>query len=418
MDEGTMGSTQSEFYSLYLTRFAGSLGFITILTLLPTYIDVLDASGVAVGLFVTALSVGRTVAIVPLGWAGDRYDKRTILLIALATSISAYLLFSVISSSIGFIAARTLQGLGLVGTGLISLALISELAPTGERANVIGKYNAWRMAAGIIGTLGAGLLYDQFGFAPIFTILALLLTAALVGVWLFIDPDETSVSEFAFFDLAVNRRILTLTSFRAQYAVAVTLIRKWIPIYVGVSAARGGLGLSAFIVGTVIAAEKFTNMVFQPYSGRLSDRYGRAMFVFAGGSIYGLVALGIPFATSIGTTLGFPSSLPLLGEVSPAYPAILLLNGLLGIADSLREPASMALFADEGEGEGIASSFGIRSLVWRPGAILAPMVGGYLMSEAGIEWVFFLGSAAALSGVVTFFLVLSSVHGRRALAKW
>lgn len=45
----------------------------------------------------------------------------------------------------------------------------------------------------------------------------------------------------------------------------------------------------------------------------------------------------------------------------------------------------MALFADEGEGEGIASSFGIRSLVWRPDAILAPMVGGYLMSNIGME---------------------------------
>ncbi|UPV73897.1 MFS transporter [Halorussus limi] len=413
-----MGSTRAEFYSLYLTRFAGSLGFITILTLLPTYIDVLDPSGVAVGLFITALGVGRTVAIVPLSWAGDRYDKRTILLIALVTSISAYLLFAAISSSLGFIAARTLQGLGIVGTGLISLALISELAPAGDRANVIGKYNSWRMAAGIIGTLGAGLLYQQFGFTPIFAILALLLTAALLGVWLFIDPDDTSVSGFALFDLAFNQRILTLTSFRAQYAVAVTLVRKWVPIYVGVSAARGGLALSPFIVGTVIAAEKFMNMVSQPYMGRLSDRYGRALFVFAGGGIYGLVALAIPFAGPLGSTLGLPGTLPVLGNVSPAYPVVLLLNGLLGLADSLREPASMALFADEGDGEGIASSFGIRSLVWRPGAILAPIVGGYLMSEVGMEWVFFLGGAAALSGVLTFVLVLSSVHGQRALAEW
>ncbi|NEU58634.1 MFS transporter [Halorussus sp. MSC15.2] len=413
-----MGSEQAEFYSLYVTRFAGSLGFITILTLLPTYIDVLDPSGVAVGLFITALSVGRAIAIVPLSWAGDRYDKRTILLIALATSISAYVLFGLISSSLGFIAARTLQGLGIVGTGLISLALVSELAPDGERANVIGKYNSWRMAAGIIGTLGAGLLYQQFGFTPVFSVLALLLAVAFLGVWVFINPDETSMSGFALFDLAVNRRILTLTSFRAQYAVAVTLVRKWVPIYVGVSAVRGGLGLGAFVVGTVIAAEKFTNMLCQPYTGRLSDRYGRALFVFVGGGAYGLVALVIPFAEPIGSTLGFPTSIPALGDVSPAYLVVVLLNGLLGVADSLREPASMALFADEGEGEGIASSFGIRSIVWRPGAIIAPMVGGYLMSAVGMEWVFFLGGATALSGVVTFFLVLSSTHGRRALAEW
>ena len=71
-----------------------------------------------------------------------------------------------------------------------------------------------------------------------------------------------------------------------------------------------------------------------------------------------------------------------LGTVSAAYLPILLLNGLLGIADSFREPASMALFADEGAGEGITSSFGIRSMVW-PGALLAPLVGGYSLAIRG-----------------------------------
>ncbi|WP_101296117.1 MFS transporter [Halegenticoccus soli] len=413
-----MGSREFQFYSLYLTRFAASLGFISVLTLLPTYIDILNPSGFVVGLFITALAVGRTVAIVPLGWAGDRYDKRTLLLGALLLSIASYLFFAVISTSIGFIAARTLQGLGIVGTGLLSLALIGELAPTTDRATYIGKYNSWRMAAGIIGTLGAGVLYTHYGFTAVFVILALLLMLAFLGVWRYLDADDTSVGGFAFAELAFNKRILTLTSFRAQYAVSVTLVRKWIPIYVGVSAARGGLGLSAFIVGTVLAVEKFTNMLCQPYTGRLSDRFGRALFVFVGGGLYGLLALAIPFAPALGQLLGLPTGVLGLGQQSATYLVVILLNGLLGVADSFREPASMALFADEGIGEGIASSFGIRSLVWRPGTIIAPLIGGYLMSTSGMEWVFFLGGAAALSGVLTFFFVLSSQYGRHALTHW
>ena len=98
--------------------------------------------------------------------------------------------------------------------------------------------------------------------------------------------------------------------------------------------------------------------------------------------------------------------------------AAICLNGLLGIADASREPASMALFADEGKGEGITSSFGVRSLVWKPGSILAPLVGGWLMGTAGIEWVFFAAGVAALSGVMTFFGVLSWNHGRQALHQW
>ncbi|WP_436909068.1 MFS transporter [Halosimplex marinum] len=405
-----------QFSSLYLARFASSFGFMTVLTLLPDYIDALGATGVTIGLFVTALEVARTVGIVPLGWAADRYSKRTILLGALALSAVAYLSFSLVVSVDGFLVSRTLQGLGMTGTGLVGLALMGDLAPDDSRANYIGRYNAVRMAAGIAGTVGVGVLYALTGFDVVFGLIAVLFVLATVGIWLFVDPDETSVAGFAFTDLALNRRILTMTTFRAQYAVAVSLVRKWVPIFVGVSAAQGGLAYGSAVVGAVLAAEKFTNMLVQPVTGRLSDRHGRALFVFAGGGAYGLVAMAFPFAPA--ATELFSVSLPIAGEVTGAVAAAVCLNGLLGVADAFREPASMALFADEGKGEGITSSFGVRSLVWKPGSVFAPLLGGWVMGTAGIEWVFFAGGVAALSGVVTFFGVLSWNHGRRALRQW
>jgi hypothetical protein len=79
----------------------------------------------------------------------------------------------------------------------------------------------------------------------------------------------------------------------------------------------------------------------------------------------------------------------------------------------------MALFADEGsDGDGVASSFGIRELVWRPGSVLAPLAGGAIMGTYGIQWVFFLGGASALTGVATFLGVLRHYHGRDALTEW
>jgi MFS family permease len=406
------------FYPLYLTRFVGSLGFIVLLTLLPNYVEQLGATGVIVGLFVTALGIGRTVALVPLGWAADRYDKRAILLVSLVVSGTAYGLFPLVETPVGFILARTLQGLGVVGTGMVSLALVGELAGEDERANQIGKYNSWRMAAGITGTLGAGALYDLFGFGPIFTGLVVLFTLAVLGVWLLVDADDSSVEGFAFFDLALNRRILTITSFRAQYAVSVTLVRNWIPLFVGVSVARGGLALTTTAVGVAVATEKFTNMLGQPISGKLSDRVGRGMFVAVGGAAYGLIALAVPLAPVVGERIAFSLTLPLLGTVPTAFFVVVGLNGLLGFADSLREPASMALFADEGKDNGITSSFGIRGLVWRPGALAAPLVGGYLMDTAGMPWVFVLGGVTALTGVATFVGIVSKRHGIRGLAQW
>jgi len=413
-----MDGRQSAFRSLYLMRFATSFGTVTLITLLPTYIDLLDPSGIAIGLFIAGIGVARTLGVIPLGWAGDRYDKRTLLLVALGVSVLSYLMFPFVDSSAGFIAARILQGFGVLGTGLLGLALVGELASERTRANYIGTYNSFRFAAGIAGTLGAGALFEFYGFPPVFGLLAGLIGLATVGIWWSTDPDETSVEGFAFGDLALNRRIVTVSTFRVQYAVAVVLVRRWVPILVGVSAARGGLGLSSLVVGVVIASEKFTNMLLQPRTGHLSDRYGRELFVMVGGAAYGLVALAIPFTPAVGEALGLSTTVPLLGSLPGALPLIVLLNALLGVADSVREPASMALYADEGEGSGITSSIGIRSLVWRPGSLGAPVLGGWLMTNVGMDVVFFLGGAAALSGVVTMFGLRFYRHGTAALGEW
>jgi MFS family permease len=410
-----VSDARRQLWALYLTRFADSFGLVTLLTLLPTYIDLFDPSGLVIGLFTTGLTLARALPVVPLAYVGDRYDKRTVLLASLGVGVLAYASFAVVSTSAGFVLARGLQGLAATGIGLLTLALVGELAPADQRANVIGTANAWRFAAAILGTLSAGGLYQAVGFDAVFSVLVVVVGAALLAVWLFVEPDTGTVEGFAFSELAFNRRIATITGFRLQYAVAVTLVRTWIPIYAGVSAARGGLASGALAVSVVIVAEKVTNMLAQPYTGRLSDRVGRSAFVFAGGGAYGLV----PLAPAVGGALPVPTALPVLGTLSPAFLPLVALNALLGVADSLREPASMALFADEGTDDGgVTSSFGIRSLVWRPGSIAAPLLGGVLMTSVGIEWVFYVGAVFAFTGICLFAGLLARTHGRAALTTW
>ncbi|MFP9193956.1 MFS transporter [Natronosalvus vescus] len=425
-----MNGNREQFWALYLTRFAEGFGFITLITLMAFYIETLDPSsttlfgitisaGFIIGMYTSGYTIGKTLSIVPLAWAGDRFDKRLVLLIVLALSIVVYALFPLVDSSASFILLRALQGVAVTGSGLMSLSLVGQIADVGTRANYIGKANAASFGASIIGSLSAGLLYERFGFGPIFTIIVCVLVVAWLGTYRYLDPDETRVEGFPFSGLALNRRILTLSSFRIQYAFSVEMVRVWVAIFAGVSVADGGLALSAFAVSVVVAAEKFTNMVCQPFTGRLSDGYGRALFVFGGGGAYGLIAFVVPFAPAIGAALEVPASYPLVGSLSPAFLPLVALSGLLGIADSFREPASMALFADEGTSEGgVASSFGIRELVWRPGSVIGPLLGGWLMTEVSMASVFYVGGAFALTGAGTFLVILLSVHGRDALRSW
>ena len=415
-----MTDTGRQLRALYFTRFASSFGFVTLLTLLPTFINQLGAEGFVLGLFATGLTFAQAVGIIPISWAGDRYDKRTVLLGGLGLALFVYLGFAFVETSWQFIAVRAVQGIAATAAGLIALALVGDLARESERGTTIGTSNAWRFAAAIGGTFSAGILYDTFGFDAVFALLMIITALAFVAVWRWVEPDDTRIHGFPFSDLAFNKRILTMTSFRAQYAVAVTLVRTWVPIFAGLAAVDGGLGYveSATAISVIIAAEKFTNMLGQPYLGGLSDTFGRARFVFIGGLFYGTVAIVVPFTPVIGGALGLPETFPFLGTLSAAFIPLVVLNGLLGVADSIREPASMALFADEGKGQGVASSFGVRDLVWRPGSVLAPLAGGWLTSNAGIDWVFFLGGAFAFTGVFAFLGILSYSHGRDALAAW
>ncbi|MEF8774362.1 MAG: MFS transporter [Halobacteriales archaeon] len=412
-------SDDRQFYALYVTRFAGGFGFTTMVALLGKFINLFEPSPLFVGLFTTGLTLAQTAAVIPLAYAGDSYDKRAVLLGSLGLGVVAYALFGVVGSSASFVAARAVQGVAVTGAGMMSLALIGQLSPPDERAGHIGTANAFRLSAGVAGTLVAAALYQFIGREVMAGVLAAVVAVAFVLVWLFLEPDDSGGRDAGFADLAFNRRIAALTGFRAQYAVAVTLVRTWVPIYAGVSAARGGLAMGAVAASVVVVAERFANMLAQPRMGRLSDRHGRALFVLLGGSGYGLVALLVPLAPAAGGLFGVLVAVPGLGTFPASFLPLVSLNAALGLADSLREPASMALFADEGADEGgIASSFGVRELVWRPGSVAAPMLGGFLMADVGMSSVFHAGGIAAFSGVAVFYGALRYAHGPQAVATW
>ena len=90
-----------QFWALYLTRFAQGVGFITLITLLPTHINTLNPQGVTVfgltisagfiiGTYTTGFRLAQTATVVPLAWAGDRLDKRRVFLTVLGTEAIIY----------------------------------------------------------------------------------------------------------------------------------------------------------------------------------------------------------------------------------------------------------------------------------------------------------------------------------------
>lgn len=65
----------------------------------------------------------------------------------------------------------------------------------------------------------------------------------------------------------------------------------------------------------------------------------------------------------------------------------------------------------------LAGSLGVRDLAWRPSDIAAPLLGGWLMVDVGMRWVFYAGGGFAPTGVAAILAVGTYFHGPRALTE-
>ncbi len=98
-DSVSLHDKQYQFWALYLIRFTGQFGFAALVILLPYYVNRLHASGLVTGLFYSGFTAAQLLAVVPLAWMGDRYDKRIVLGVSLILGIVIYGLFTFVTSS-------------------------------------------------------------------------------------------------------------------------------------------------------------------------------------------------------------------------------------------------------------------------------------------------------------------------------
>ena len=76
---------------------------------------------------------------------------------------------------------------------------------------------------------------------------------------------------------------------------------------------------------------------------------------------------------------------------------------VLGVADSLRLPASMALFVAEGERvEAVASSLSLRSISWKVGQLAGPILVGAIWDATSVFVAFFTSAVFVLVSATIF----------------
>jgi MFS family permease len=388
-----------EFVALASTAFARSQAYSTILIALALYADLFNTSGAVEGLFGTAFAAAQLVIVLPLGRLIDVGNAKRYLLAGLLLNVGVFVGFSFVTAVEHVVAMRVVQGVGASLLWITGTAVVGEISPNESRGLWLGAYNQVGAVSSLAGDAFGGLLLYLYGFQTTYAVLIGVTAFATLSVVLFLrdnpggkkDADEaTGVQTIR--KLLGRTAVRALVTFRLAFSVGKMAVIIFLPIY-----ARTEFEISALLIGGILAGGKLTKSLLQGTVGEYTDRVGsKHHFVLAGALLYAVGTALIPLA-EYGATV-FPTvTVSALGDtvtLVPAFFSLFAAYGLIGVADSLRLPASMALFVEEGEQfDAVAGSMSLRSIAWKIGQVSGPVAVGALWDATSVFVAFWTAAA-------------------------
>jgi len=185
-DEGRLTRAPLVLASLILVAAVANLNLAVANVALPDIGKAFDASQTELNLIAVGYSVGLAASVLYLGAIGDRYGRKTMLVLGMTLSVPASLLAGFAPNTEILFAARLLGG---VSAGLAyptTLALITALWSGAARTRAIALWSSIGGGLTALGPLVAGALLERYFWGSVFLVtiplalLALVMTLVLV----------------------------------------------------------------------------------------------------------------------------------------------------------------------------------------------------------------------------------------------
>lgn len=411
-----------EFLALAGTAFARSQAYSTILIALALYADQFGTTGFIEGMWGTAFALVQLFIVLPLGRKVDTGNAKHWLLAGLAINVAVFGGYMLVADSVDIILVRMLQGVGASILWITGSTVVGEISPDDESGRWLGSYNQVAAISSLAGDVVGGYLLYAYETHVVYTVLAAVTVVAFVLVLLNLrdNPGGGVEHEDAESGVETLKRLLglpmlrALVFFRLAFSVGKMAVIIFLPIL-----ARKDFGINAFAIGWILAGGKLTKSLLQGYIGDLTDRIGkRARFVAAGALLYGIGVALIPLSLYAENTIA-PVTFGMFGDTQQLGGAFFVLFGaysILGVADSLRLPASMALFVEEGEKyDSVASAMSLRSISWKVGQVSGPLAVGLIKDFIGVIEAFLTASAFIIFATGVFWLTYTLSDGEASM---
>jgi MFS transporter, DHA2 family, multidrug resistance protein len=173
--------------SLIIVAAVANLNLSVANVALPSIGLAFTASQTSLDLVAVGYSLGLAASVLWLGAIGDRYGRKTLLLLGVGLSIPACLVAAFAPSIEILILARIVGGISAGMAYPTTLALITALwAPGPGRTKSIALWSALGGAIAALGPLVSGFLLERFDWGSVFLVTLPLAAVALVMAWRFV----------------------------------------------------------------------------------------------------------------------------------------------------------------------------------------------------------------------------------------
>lgn len=345
----------------------------------------LGAGTATVGLLMALFGLLPMVLSIPSGRLTDRIGVRKPMLVgSCGLALGAGAAFAVPGLASLFVAA-VLIGVSFMAFQVAAQYTTGELGGPSARVRNFGLLALGYSVSSICGPLIAGYVIDHFGFRATFGLLMLLPlipVAVLAGGHLRLPGPHPA---HAAHPLSHALKLITHTQLRRVFAINCLLTMAWeihtifVPIY------GNAIGLSASMIGAILAAFASATFVVRLAMPVIMRRLNEHQVLTAALLIGGAVYLAIPFSRSVWTLMALSACLGLgLGSGQPMVMALLHSHappGRMGEATGVRMALlnTMAVAVPLLFGA-IGGAFGVAPVLWSVGAFLA--TGGWLTRRA------------------------------------
>lgn len=256
----------ASFASVFTANALLSLGQQMVNVLIALYADSLGADSTLVGFAVSSFAYAALAFKVVSGPATDAFDRKKILVAALALVAVAYFSYAASTNIVTLILARLLQGTAMAFTFTCCLAMATDALPQDKVSSGIGYFSLAQAACMAVGPMVGLMLADAFGYHVAFVAAGCMMAVAVVAALRVKQvprerkPFKISARNVFAFEATVPAVISALL------VLAFCNVNSFLALYAG---ERGvdNIGLY-FTVNAVL-------MLFsRPLVGKLADRHG------------------------------------------------------------------------------------------------------------------------------------------------